>query len=315
MRRREVIAAIGAAAAVAAGHSPLHAQTIRRVGVLLPKDADAFWAVFRAAMHERGYVEGRDLTFELRIVGERSFDHLAAELVGMNVTLIVAHQTPAAQAARAATREIPIVAAAGDLVATGLIRSLSHPGGNVTGVSGMTAEVAGKCVGLLREALPQAARLAVLANADDLFTAAFLDHVLSVATAVRFEVAKFMIRGPTELDDAFGRLRLHPVEAVVVQPSVPRRRAFEFGLANGLATASPYVRAALEGALISYGPDPIEQYRAAAAVADKVLRGAAPASLPVALPVKFRLIINAKTATQIGLRIPPTLLARADEVI
>ena len=164
-------------AAVAATHSPGHAQAIRSVGVLLPRDADAFWAVFRAAMHERGYVEGRDLTFELRTVGERSFSDLAAELVGMNVALIVAHQTPAAQAARAATREIPIVAAAGDLVATGLIRSLSHPGGNVTGVSGMTAEMAGKCVELLREVLPQASRLAVLANSEDLFTAPFLDHV------------------------------------------------------------------------------------------------------------------------------------------
>jgi putative tryptophan/tyrosine transport system substrate-binding protein len=282
---------------------------------LLPRDADAFWAVFRATMHERGYVEGRDLTFEIRTVGERSFRDLAAELVGMNVALIVAHQTPAAQAARAATREIPIVAAAGDLVATGLIRNLSHPGGNVTGVSGMTAELAGKCVELLREMLPQASRLALLANADDLFTALFLDHVLSAATAVRFEVAKFMIRGPTELDDAFAQLRLHPVEALVVQPSVARRRAFEFGLANGLATASPYVGAALEGALISYGPDPIEQYRAAAVVADKVLRGADPASLPVALPVRFRLAINAKSAAQLGLTIPPNLLARADEVI
>ena len=274
----------------------------------------AFWAVFRAAMHERGYVEGRDLTFELRIVGERSFDDLAAELVGMNVALIVAHQTPAAQAARAATREIPI-AAAGDLVATGLIRSLSHPGGNVTGVSGMTAEVAGKCVELLREALPQASRLALLANADDPFTAPFLEQVLSVATALRFDAETFMIRDPTELDAAFAQLRQHAVEAVVVQPSLHRRRAFEFGLANRMAMASPYVRAAVEGALISYGPDSIEQYRAAAAVADRVLKGADPANLPVALPVKFRLIINAKTATQIGLTIPPTLLARADEVI
>src|SRR5215207_9654316 len=109
---------------------------------------------------------------------------------------------------------------------------------------------------------------------------------------------------------AIGRPRQFrgPVHRPISRP----RRPFEFGLANRLATASPYARAAVEGALISYGPDSIEQYRAAAAIADKVLRGAAPASLPVALPVKFRLIINAKTATQIGLRIPPTLLARAD---
>jgi putative ABC transport system substrate-binding protein len=179
----------------------------------------------------------------------------------------------------------------------------------------MTAEVAGKCVELLREALPQASRLALLANADDLFTAPFLEQVLSVATALRFDAATFMIRDPTELDAAFAQLRQHSVEAIVVQPSLHRRRAFEFGRANRMATASPYVRAAVEGALISYGPDSIEQYRAAAAVADRVLKGADPASLPVALPVKFRLIINAKTATQIGLTIPPTLLARADEVI
>ena len=273
MRRRAFLLA-GTIFPAAAATSITYAQARRRIGVLLQRDADAFWAVFRAAMHERGYVEGRDLTFELRIVGERSFDDLAAELVGMNVALIVAHQTPAAQAARAATREIPIVAAAGDLVATGLIRSLSHPGGNVTGVSGMTAEVAGKCVELLREALPQASRLALLANADDPFTAPFLEQVLSVATALRFDAETFMIRDPTELDAAFAQLRQHAVEAVVVQPSLHRRRAFEFGLANRMAMASPYVRAAVEGALISYGPDFIEQYRAAAAVADRVLKGA-----------------------------------------
>jgi hypothetical protein len=169
MRRRELLA--GMVAAVAPAHLPSYAQAKRTVGVLLPRDADSFWTVFRAAMHERGYIEGRDLTFELRTVGEKSFADLAAELVRMNVALIVAHQTPAAQAASAATREIPIVAAAGDLLATGLIQSLSHPGGNVTGVSGMTADVAGKCVELLREALPQASRLAVLANATDPFTA------------------------------------------------------------------------------------------------------------------------------------------------
>ena len=172
MRRRALLA--GMLAAVSPAHFPVYAQAKRTVGVLLPKDADAFWMVFREAMHERGYVEGGDLTFELRTVGEKSFADLAAELVRMNVALIVAHQTPAAQAASTATREIPIVAAAGDLLATGLIQSLSHPGGNVTGVSGMTADVAGKCVELLREALPQASRLAVLANATDPFTAPFL---------------------------------------------------------------------------------------------------------------------------------------------
>jgi putative ABC transport system substrate-binding protein len=302
-------------AAVAAAWFPAHAQAKRTVGVLLPRDADAFWTVFRDAMHERGYVEGRDLSFELRSEGEKSFSDLAAELVHLNVALIVAHQTPAAQAARAATRQIPIVAAAGDLLATGLIKSLSHPGGNVTGVSGMTADVAGKCVELLREALPQASRLAVLANATDPFTAPFLDRVFSAAAAVRFELSKLTIGDPAELDSAFAQIRQHAIEAIVVQPSLPRRRAFEFGLAHGTATASPYVRAADEGALIAYGPDSIEQYRAAASVADKVLRGADPATLPVALPVKFRLVINAKTATQAGISIPATLLARADEVI
>ncbi len=313
MRRRALLA--GMLAAVSPAHFPVYAQAKRTVGVLLPKDADAFWMVFREAMHERGYVEGGDLTFELRTVGEKSFADLAAELVRMNVALIVAHQTPAAQAASTATREIPIVAAAGDLLATGLIQSLSHPGGNVTGVSGMTADVAGKCVELLREALPQASRLAVLANATDPFTAPFLDRVLSAAAAVRFNLSKFTIRDPTELDSALAQIRQHAIEAIVVQPSLPRRRVFEFGLAHGTATASPYVRAVDEGALIAYGPDSIELYRAAASVADKVLRGADPATLPVALPVKFRLAINAKTATQVGISIPPTLLARADEVI
>jgi putative ABC transport system substrate-binding protein len=110
----------------------------------------------------------------------------------------------------------------------------------------MTAEVGGKCVELLREALPQASRLALLANATDPFTAPFLDQVLSAAT-VRFAVAKFMIRDPADLDAAFAQLRLHPVQAVVVQPSLPRRPAIEFGLAHKMATASPYVRAADEG--------------------------------------------------------------------
>jgi putative ABC transport system substrate-binding protein len=193
-------------------------------------------------MHERGYIEGRDLTFELRTVGEKSFADLAAELVRMNVALIVAHQTPAAQAASAATREIPIVAAAGDLLATGLIQSLSHPGGNVTGVSGMTADVAGKCVELLREALPQASRLAVLANATDPFTAPFLDRVLSAAAAVRFDLSKFTIRDPTELDSAFAQLRQHAIEAIVVQPSLPPRVRVRVGSWDGNGVTIPSSR-------------------------------------------------------------------------
>jgi putative ABC transport system substrate-binding protein len=265
-------------------------------------------------MRELGYIEGNNISFEVRVMGDKSPSELAAELVGLKVTLIVAHQTPAAQAVKAATGEIPIVAFSGDPVATGLVESLSHPDGNVTGVSGMNAELSAKCVELLREALPSARKLAVLANATDPFSRPFLDHVLPAAKANRFEARQFDIASPQDLNVAFLELSERPVETMIVQPSLPRRRAFDVGRVQRIATTTPF-RAAQEGALITYNADAADLYRVAARVTDQLLKGAHPSSLPVALPVKFHLAINLETARALNVTIPPTLLARADEVI
>ena len=314
MKRREFVAGLVAIVPLLSADRT-RAQSRATIGVLLPRDAEEFWTVFRDGLRERGYIEGQNVHLELRVAGDKSLSELASELVRLKVAAIVAHQTPAAQAAKNATRDIPIVAAAGDLVATGLVASLSHPGGNVTGVSGMTAELAGKSVELLREALPGARRLAVLANRTDRFTRPLLDHVMSAASATELEVRQFLLGGPDDLDKAFADLDRDRVDAMIVQPSVPRRRAFELGVARAIATTSPFPGSAAAGALLSYNADTNNFYRRVAEVLDRVLKGSDPASIPVALPTKFYLSLNLKTAQKLGVTIPPSLLASADEVI
>jgi putative ABC transport system substrate-binding protein len=320
MRRREFLRALGG---VAAG-SPLAVHAQRRImptiGILVAGNPDPgpFLKAFRDSLRDLGYSEGQNVGFELRSAeGNTSLlPELAADLVHRKVDIIVTWQTPTVRAAKQATNEIPIVMAdSGDPVGTGLIASLAQPGGNVTGMAGVTAELAGKSVELIREILPFMRRLAALCNANDPFSKPFLEHIQLGAQAAAIELNPVMVHGGDEFEASFPRMKKEGIDAVILQPSLPTRRGAELALKEHLPTVSVPRWFAEEGGLMSYSPKLADLYRGAAIYVDKILKGARPADLPVQQPTKFELVINLRTARALGLTVPPTLLARADEVI
>ena len=322
--RREVIVLLGGAA-VPSFVCPLlvRAQQAPRaavVGALVigNTDPEQFWREFRQGLHDLGHIEGQNIRYEFRSAhGQLNrLPELAAELVRLKVDVIVTWFTPTAHAAKQATHEIPIVMAdTGDPVGTGLVASLPRPGGNVTGIASVTAELAGKSVQLIRDMLPPARRVTVLANATDPFVKPFLEQIDIGAKATGTTIDVLRISGNEELETAFAGMDKNRPDAVIVQPSLPSKRAAELALERRVPAVSVPRWFAEEGGLMSYSPKYIELYRRAAAYVDKILKGAQPADLPVEQPTHFELVINLRTAKALGLTIPPDLLARADEVI
>jgi putative ABC transport system substrate-binding protein len=289
-----------------------------RLGILLVANREPFWSLFRAGLADLGYVEGQSIDIELRSAEGQlgSLPALAAELVRLNVDVIVASETPAVHAAKQATREIPIVMApSGDPVGTGLIASLARPGGNVTGLSAATAELAGKSLELVREILPSAKRVAALADPNNSFTKPFLQQILLFAQSSGVEIQSVMVRGDDEYDAVFAQMAGERVDAVIVQPTLPRKKPIELALKHRLLSASGNKVFAEAGGFMSYSASAADRYRGAAVYVDKILKGAKPTDLPVQQPTRFELVINLKTAKAIGIDVPPTLLARADAVI
>jgi putative tryptophan/tyrosine transport system substrate-binding protein len=281
-------------------------------------DPEQFWREFRQGLRDLGYIEGQNIRYEFRSAHGQleRLPELAAELVRLNVDVIVTWFTPTAHAAKQATHEIPIVMAdTGDPVGTGLVASLPRPGGNVTGIASVTAELAGKSVQLIRDMLPSARRVSVLGNATDPFVKPFLEQIDLSARATGTTIDIVRISSNEELESAFAAMDENRPDAVIVQPSLPSKRAAELALERHVAAVSVPRWFAEEGGLMSYSPKYIELYRRAAAYADKILKGAQPADLPVEQPTHFELVINLRTAKALGLTIPPDLLARADEVI
>ena len=277
-----------------------------------------FWELFREALRQLGYVEGNNIRFELRTdEGDISrLPDLAAELVRLKVDVIVPWFTPAAIAAKHATSEIPIVCAiCGDLVGTGLVESLARPGGNVTGNSSLNAELSAKFVELIREMIPSAGRVAVLANAPDPFSTVFVQQIQLAGQATGTAIDPIMIHSAEELDGAFQSMERSRPDAVIVQPSLPTKRAAELALQQRLPAFSVPRWFAEQGGLMSYSAIYADLFRKTAVYVDKILKGAQPADLPVEQPTRFQLIINMKTAKALGLTVPAALLARADEVI
>jgi putative ABC transport system substrate-binding protein len=315
-RRILLILAAGAAGAWSIGALAQQGK-MPTIGVLVaPPGLDEFWPLFEKDMRELGYVGGQSVHFELRQGPVSRLPELAAELVRLKVDLIVTGATPAALAAKQATGDIPIVMAfAGNPVETGLVASLARPGGNITGMGRSTAELAGKCVELIREMLPSAHRVAVLVNAPDPFSKPFLEQIRMAGTATVTAIEPIMIHSSEELDAAFPKLEKDRPDAIIVQPSLPANRAAELALQYRLPAVSIARRFIDAGGLMSYSADDAETYRRAAIIVDKVLRGAKPAEIPIEQPTKFDLAINHKTAIELGLTVPPLLLARADEVI
>jgi putative ABC transport system substrate-binding protein len=321
MKRREFITLLGGAAAAWPVVARAQQFGMPRVGVLVSLSAPhPFTEAFRSGMRDLGYFEGRNVAIEWRYA-DAQFSRaveLATELVRLPVDVIAAYHTPAVKAAMNATSTIPIVMSpAGAPLEMGLVQSLAHPGLNVTGLSNMEAELGGKRLGLLREAIPGLARVAVLAAKTDPFTAPFLKDLQSGAVGVGLHLHPVMVGGPDEFEDAFAAMSAAGDEAVIIQPNfLPQTAAIvAFAAKHRLAVLSSYRDTTRAGGLISYSADHAAHFQRAATFVDKILKGARPGDLPVEQPTKFELVINLKAARALNLEVSPQLLARADEVI
>jgi putative ABC transport system substrate-binding protein len=321
MRRREFITLLGGTAAawpLAAGAQ--QETIIYTIGVLTlsSPNPEQLLEALREGLRDAGYVDGRNLRLVVRSASGRPDLQLekAAELVRLKVDLIVTFFTPSALAAKEATRDIPIVmAGAGDPVATGLVASLARPGGNVTGQSSGGAELAGKSVELIRELIPAARRIGVLADETDPFAKPYVAQISEAARSALMEVEPIMIRPGQPLEAPFETLIGERVDGLLIQGSIARKELLDLAIQHRLPALTSTRLGPPLGALMSYGSDYVALARQSAAYIDKILKGTRPAELPVTFPTKFLLVINLKTAEALGLEIPPTLLARADEVI
>jgi putative ABC transport system substrate-binding protein len=282
---------------------------------------DPFWRGLR----DLGYVEGRNLVTEYRSADgkQERFPILANDLVRLNVDLILAASTPHARAAQQATRTIPIVVPAmGDPVADGLVASLAQPGGNITGMTTLGAELTAKRLDLLKLALPRLTRVAILWH-PGAFSESTASNMLNAAAAaartLRLEAPLVRVDGADQLDSAFSAMtREHPGALFILQSSMfftERRRIVDLVVKHQLPTMFNAREYAELGGLMAYGANVADLFRRSATYVDKILKGANPADLPIEQPTKFELVINLKTVKALGLTIPPTVLVRADEVI
>jgi putative ABC transport system substrate-binding protein len=277
---------------------------------------------FRDGLRNLGHIEGRNVRFEYRFADgdlER-LPALAAELVRLSPNVVVSSPVPANLAIAKATSTIPIVMASGaDPVGFGLVKSLSHPGGNVTGLTNFAEELASKQIDLMRELLPGLARLAALVNVANPLHVPQWRETQAAAAQAAIALVPFEFRSPDQLEEAFARFARERADALLVPPDVTftthRRRIINLALDARLPTIFFLRQSAEDGGLMSYGTNQVENYRRAATYVDKILKGAKPQDLPIERPTKIELIINLTTAKALGLEVPPQLLARADEVI
>ena len=298
-------------------------ERLLRVGALVSATPPhPFADAFRRGLQPIGYVEGENIAIEWRYTEGKSdrAAALARELVELDVNVIVAHFTPAVRAAMVATQTIPIVMApAGAPVQSGFIDSLAHPGGNVTGLSGMDAELGGKRLQLLRDVIPNLARVAVLASSvsTDPFSRPFVDDIQAAATIAGIRLVPVLINGPNDFENAFAAIAKAEAQAVIIQGLFDPQRVIILQLAakHRLPIMGPSRETTAAGGLISYVAKYSVLYERAALYLDKLLKGANAGDLPVEQPTTFEMVVNAKTAQALGLTAPPSLLAQADEVI
>jgi putative tryptophan/tyrosine transport system substrate-binding protein len=324
MRRREFITLLGCTAAwplTARAQQPGKLPTIGFLGGGTPTGQRTWVAAFVQRLRELGWIEGRTVTIEYRWGEGRAerFTEIAAELVRLNVDVILAGGTEAAVAAKHATSVIPIVfPSAGDPIGSGLVASLARPGGNVTGLSNLGSDLAAKRLGLLREVLPGLRRLAVMANAAYSGGVTEMMEIDAAARTLGLEIVAFPIRRVEEIAPSFDALKGRTEALYVVGDPLAnthRLRINTFALAAHLPTMHSQREYVEAGGLMSYGANFPDLNRRAADYVDKILRGAKPADIPVEQPTKFDLVVNLITAQALGLEVPPLLLARADEVI
>jgi putative tryptophan/tyrosine transport system substrate-binding protein len=321
LKRREFITLLGGAVAAWPLAARAQQSKVARIGALYIglADAESFKKELVEGLRQLGYVEGKDIAFEFRSADGRldRLPELAAELVRLKVDVIVPLYVPSALAAKQATREIPIVMIAADPVETGIVPSLARPGGNITGVSLMSAVFVGKCVELFHDMLPAMRRVAVLTNAADaLFAKLVLEHVEVAARLSGIKIQPITLRGPDqELDAAFAAMTREQADAVVIQGSLSTKRLAELAREYRLPAASSTRAFVDAGGLMSYGADGPALFRLGATFVHRILRGARPEDLPIEQPTKFELAINVKSAKAMRLTIPETFLVRADSLL
>ena len=328
MNRRNLIMFLGAAMVHSSGVLAQQQPKTWRIGFLTPRArpglpvGDAFSDAFIAGMRDLGYREGKNMVVEWRYA-EGDYKRLAGfatELVALNPAVIVTYGTAAAKALKAASQTVPIVvAAAVDLVGSGIVVSLARPGGNITGLSVIDVDLSAKQLELLKAASPTLTRVAVLSNPGNSANAAVLQHVRAVAPSIGIAIVAVDAGTPPAIDEAFASAAQQGAAAVVISAdaffSGQGARLAAAAQQHRLATISLYQDHVTAGCLMSYGPSVAAFHRQAARYVDKILKGANPEDLPVEQPTKIDLVLNSKTAHALGLTVPQSLLARADEVI
>ena len=283
---------------------------------------DTYFEAVRQGLHDLGYVEGQNIFIVYKSAEGRveRLPDLAAELVRMKVDVIMARATPVVQAAKNATSTIPIVMSAADVVGSGFVASLARPGGNITGTTSIMPELAGKRLELLREIVPKLSRVAFLAHGGDPAHKLFVKEAQEAAERFGMKFQPLVIGAPEEIESAFSAMIRERAGALIVQPLFisnlgQGQRIADLAVRNRLPTISDGNGFSEAGGLMFYGPDSLVLWRRAATYVDKILKGRKPADLPVEQPMKFEFIINLKTAKQIGVTIPQSVLFRADKVI
>ncbi|TMH06222.1 MAG: hypothetical protein E6H67_06790 [Betaproteobacteria bacterium] len=322
MRRRDFIILLGGTAVACPPVTLALAQQAKmyRVGILsiLQRSSET---LFRGAMRDLGYVEGKNVVYDARYSG--SADRLAetaAELVRAKPDVIVTAGGPASVAAKAATSTIPIVLwGAGDPVGTGLVVNVSHPGGNITGVTELSTELTAKRLQLFKDLVPRLKRVAVIWNLEDLAMSLRFQEAEAAAPRLGLSIMRLPVHDIVDFDAVFTALKRDPPDGVfVVSDRITAQREpalIELLRAQRIPSAFEFPPSARAGGLISYGPSIEELAPRAAAFVDRILKGAKPGDLPLEAPVRWHLIVNRRTATAIGVEIPASILARAEEVI
>jgi putative ABC transport system substrate-binding protein len=325
LRRREFIFRLGGAAAAwplaARAQEPTKVARIGFLGATSAGDLEKHLDALRKGLRDLGYIEGKDIVIEYRWAEGKyeRLPELAAELLRLDASVIVTHGTPGSLAAKRATTTVPIVMAiTGDAVAIGLVERIARPGTNITGSTFFFPELNAKRLELIKEAVPRIRRVGILLNSDNLSHVPALTAMEAAAKSLRLEVHPFAVTEPGQLANAFSAMVAKEIEAVGVVDD-------RILIANGTTIANLAIAKRLPviggrefmegGGLIAYDVDFVPMYRRAATFVDKILKGAKPADLPIEQATKFDLVINLKTAQALGLEVPPTLLARADEVI
>ncbi len=323
MKRREFVALLAGAAAWSCAAHAQRTHKVWRLGILQPgAPPEPLLDTVKDGLRDLGYVEGRDIVFEVRWAGGKRdrLAELAAELVDLKVDVIHTFSTPAALAARDATATIPIVfSAVGDPVGTGLVPSLAHPGGNVTGISLLATELSAKRLEILREIVPNMSPIAMLWNDTNPSMTLRAKQTQDAAVKLDVILQSVGVHDVIDLEPAFTAISDGGAAALftMVDPFTlsHRKRIVEFAAQRRLPSIYESREFVVSGGLASYGPSNTAMQHRVAVYLDKIFKGTKPSDLPVEQPTKFELVINLKTAKAIGLTVPPSLLARADEVI